>query len=153
MPPEAAISPDQQVVPRPLLEVAQPAELQPAGRRPPLQAETKRKEPVRARLAPEGPAFLLELEAASAVIPLRKPALEALLATSALAPAPEARAVVRRAEVRAEAPAAEEVEEVVVAVTPAALPAVASLLEVEAAVEARLAAEDQLQLEVQLVCL
>ena len=125
-----------------------------AALQPPLLAETKRKELVRARLAPEGPAFLLELEAASAVIRRLIPGRVVLPATSALAPAPEARAVVRRAEVRAEAPAAEEVEEVVVAaVTLEALPEVASLLEVEAAVEARLAAEDQLQLEVQLVCL
>lgn len=51
--------------------------------------------------------------------------------------------------------AVEPAEEVAVreAATPAALPEAASLLEVEAAVEARLAAEDQLQLEVQLVCL
>ena len=136
--------------------VPQRAGLLPVAALPPLLlAETKRKELVRARLAPEGPAFLLELEAASAVIRRLIPGRVVLPATSALVPAPEARAVVRRAEVRAEAPAAaEEVEEVVVAaVKPAALPAVASLLEVEAAVEARLAAEDQLQLEVQLVCL
>lgn len=124
-----------------------------AALQPPLLAETKRKELVRARLAPEGPAFLLELEAASAVIRRLIPGRVVLPATSALAPAPEARAVVRRAEVRAEAPAEEVEEEVVAAVTLEALPAVASLLEAVAAVEARLAAEDQLQLEVQLVCL
>jgi hypothetical protein len=55
--------------------------------------------------------------------------------------------------VRAEAPAEEVEEEVVAAVTLEALPEVASLLEVVAAEEARLAAEDQLQLEVQLACL
>jgi hypothetical protein len=93
----------------------------------------------------------LEGKSAMKVKPMSE--AEPLPATSALAPAPEARAVVRRAEVRAEAPAAEEVEEVVAAVKPAALPAVASLLEAVAAEEARLAAEDQLQLEVQLVCL
>ena len=58
-------------------------------------------------------------------------------------------AVALVAELAVEAVAVEVVE----AVKPAALPAVASLLEAVAAEEARLAAEDQLQLEVQLVCL
>ncbi len=61
-------------------------------------------------------------------------------------------AVALVAELAVEAVAAVAVE-VVEAVKPAALPAVASLLEAVAAEEARLAAEDQLQLEVQLVCL
>jgi hypothetical protein len=124
-----------------------------AALQPPLLAETKRKELVRARLAPEALASLSALADASAVIRRLIPGRVVLPATSALAPAPEARAVVRRAEVRAEAPAEEVEEEVVAAVTLEALPEVASLLEVVAAEEARLAAEDQLQLEVQLVCL
>jgi hypothetical protein len=129
-----------------------------AALQPPLLAETKRKELVRARLAPEGPAFLLELEAASAVIRRLIPGRVVLPATSALAPAPEAPEagpLEERPEVapRVEAPAEEVEEEVVAAVTLEALPAVASLLEAVAAEEARLAAEDQLQLEVQLVCL
>lgn len=141
--------------------VPQRAGLLPVAALPPLLlAETKRKELVRARLAPEGPASLLAPEAASAVIPLPIQGLAVLPATSAQAPAlaaPEVALVavlvdLLEVALLVEERAAEAAE--AAGATPAAPPAVASLLEVAVeAEEARLAAEDQLQLEVQLVCL
>jgi hypothetical protein len=68
--------------PQQLLEVAQPVELLPAAPRPLLRAEIRLKGPVRARLALAGLVSLSVLVAALAVTPLRKPVLEASLATS-----------------------------------------------------------------------